>query len=78
MWITGISVEVVHCPHCTPRVWWLENERGKAPELAFSQFPSAGAIVLSKNHVIVACKACMGQIDLMKLDTIRPSDSLAT
>ncbi len=61
---TGTEVDVEHCQHCKPRVWWLENEPGKAPQLAYSEFPKDGQIVLSNNRVIVVCRKCSPAVEV--------------
>lgn len=68
LWITGIErlvmliggkdADVVHCIHCSPRIWWIENDAGKPPQFAYSGLPERGQIVLSKNTIEVVCRSC--------------------
>jgi hypothetical protein len=74
MWITGTTVEVLHCQHCSkPEVWWMEREPGKAPILAFKGFPKDGSIIMSKNKVGVICMKCQDGFILGDSEIIRVS-----
>ena len=58
MWIEGKQAEVDHCQHVSPKLFWIENEPGKAPQFAYIGFPRDGQVVLSKNRVVVLCRYC--------------------
>jgi hypothetical protein len=73
MWITGISLEVLHCQHCKPEVWWMEKEPGKAPILAFKGFPKDGWVTMSKNQVGVICMKCQEGRVIADSEIIRAS-----
>jgi hypothetical protein len=59
MLILGDDVEIEHCQHCSPRVWWVEFDPGKPPQFAYTGFPKDGQCILSKNRWIVLCRSCV-------------------
>jgi len=58
MIVAGTETTVEHCQHCSPRVWWIENDPGRPPQLAYTGFPKDGQIAMSKNKVVVLCRIC--------------------
>ena len=55
---TGEDVEVEYCQHCSPRVWWIEKDAGKAPQFAYTGFPKDGQCVMSGKKWVVLCRHC--------------------
>lgn len=58
-WVIGEEVNLEVCQHCIhTRVWWIENEAGKPPTFAYSNFPKDGQVLLSKKKIVVICRCC--------------------
>jgi len=55
------STIVESCQHCHPMLYWIENEPGKAPRIAFKALPAEGTMWMSNKLVIVLCRACSTQ-----------------
>ena len=73
MFVAGNETRIATCQHCThARIWWLENEPGKAPQFAYSGFPGSGQIVLSKAKIILVCRQCQSVVDVLKDELTRP------
>lgn len=68
MWITGTGADVLHCQHCNPSFHWVVYKPGEPPQFAYTGFPENGQVTLSRNKVIVLCRACSGAMDLMTKD----------
>lgn len=62
-------VQTVHCSHLSGvSAMWIEDREGRPPHLAFKGFPTHGALIMSKNTIVVACNRCQGAMVLMLQD----------
>lgn len=60
---------VIHCGHCPEaRVFWVENDTGKPPDLVFRGFPKGGRLMMSKENVLLACDRCKAQLDVIQAE----------
>jgi len=69
MGISGISKidtlpEIEGCIHGkTARLWWDYKEGQEAPCLVYRGLPAHGAIVMSKELIIVVCSSCLSHVE---------------
>jgi len=55
---------VIGCTHCgNVKAAWVENDGQKPPDLIWDEFPRSGRMVMSKETIIVACRACRDSLD---------------